>query len=205
MKFQTLLYMTSIIGFIYVLPILLDGLIAVSHRRWQRQTLYEVALQTSIKTNKSLLVIGDPDTGFINYWLGRDYQCGDLCIDLTGCPKCNNSIQENLETVLTNFESGKYVIFISCTLEYIQNMTNIPHLWRISYGDIYIVAVEYWSPLHWYLPGSYRIILEYPPYQKNITWINLPEWTTYIHTAYTWTGKSIVMPGEYYSTGLINL
>jgi len=205
MKTKTVLYTICIIGFIYLLPVLLDGLIAVSHRRWERQELYERAFNRSLATNKSLLVIGDPDTGFINYWLGRDYECGDICLDLTGCPQCNNSLKGNLEVLLPSFETGKYVVFISCTLEYLQNMANIPHLWRISYGDIYIVAIEYWAPLNWYLPGSYRIIWDYPPYQQNITWIELPEWVSYLHTAYMWTGDSSIMAGEYNSIDRTNL
>lgn len=203
MKVKSLLYTIAIVSFIYLLPVILDGLIAVSHRRWERQALYESAYNKSLATNKSLLVIGDPDTGVINYWLGRDYGCGDLCLDLTGCPQCNNSLQGNLEELLPQFESGKYVVYISCTLEYVQNMTNIPHLWRISYGDIYVVAVEYWAPLNWFLPGSYRIIMDHPPYHDNITWVELPEWISYVHTAYLWTGQSAILAGHYDSTDLL--
>jgi hypothetical protein len=35
---------------------------------------------------------------------GSDYNYGDLCIDLTGCPKCTNSIEAKLEDIISEID-----------------------------------------------------------------------------------------------------
>ena len=50
---------------------------------------------------------------------GSDYSCGDLCLDINGCPKCETKLKMPLE----NFRDYKdYIVFISCTLEYVNNL-----------------------------------------------------------------------------------
>jgi len=45
------------------------------------------------------------------------YGCGDLCIDLTGCDKCKNTIKGDIVDVLKTKKDNSYVIYESCVLE----------------------------------------------------------------------------------------
>ncbi|PCC74683.1 hypothetical protein NAEX_07780 [Nannocystis exedens] len=51
---------------------------------------------------RRLVVIGDPDAG-MHTRLMRAYGCGDLCIDMNGCPRC-------LITVVADITKGPIAI-----------------------------------------------------------------------------------------------
>ena len=128
------------------------------------------------------MVIGDPDNGAVNKIVGSDYGCGDVCIDLTGCPNCPVRIKEDVKEVLSGMDSGEYVIFCSCTLEYVDGdiTTLIRDLIRVSGSDLFIVSVEMWSSVAYVYfgriltgePGPKRLVLKYPPYDDKIKWID---------------------------------
>lgn len=117
-------------------------------RSSRRKIYYEMALQKSRETNKELLVIGDPDNGFVNKYFGRDYGCGTICIDITGCPKCKNKWKGKVENILPKLETNRYVVYVSCVLEYMDKThidDTIKHLKRVSGGDLYLVSVDPYS------------------------------------------------------------
>jgi hypothetical protein len=57
-------------------------------RRFEaRRRGFEAAARRASALGRPLVVVGDPDAG-AHTRLVRAYECGDLCIDLRGCPRC---------------------------------------------------------------------------------------------------------------------
>jgi len=163
---------------IFLLPLLVELIISLTSRRQKRRGTYQNAQERSKQTGKPLLVVGDPDTGCINHYLGRDYQCGDICLDLTGCPGCPRQIKGDLVTEMKKLQDDSCVIFVSCTLEYLPNLeTAIKELERVSgdHSNLFVVAVESYSPLHFLFSGTQNIILNCPPNQRKINYCKVPK------------------------------
>jgi len=134
-------------------------------RKLNRRTLFQSAKNRAIETNKKLLVIGDPYNGVASISTGNDYDCGDLCIDLTGCPKCTNSIKTKLEDIISEINLDEYIIYISCVLEYVDELPKIlSYLNKVDSKDIYVVTVEWYSLNAFFYP--YYLTNENSP--KNI-------------------------------------
>ena len=133
-----------------------------------RRKLFKKAQKRARVTNKKLLIIGDPYNGVASISTGADYHCGDLCIDLTGCPKCTNSIKAKLEDVISEIDLSKYVIYISCVLEYVDELPKIlSYLNKVDRKNIFIVTVEWYSLNAYFYP--YYLTNEQPP--KNIIYL----------------------------------
>jgi len=115
-------------------------------RKINRRKLFKKAVRRAEKTGKQLLVVGDPYNGIASITTGRDYGCGDLCIDITGCPKCDCSLKIKLEDFVDTYKLDKYVIYISCVLEYVDDIDKILlYLNNINENDLYVVAVEQYA------------------------------------------------------------
>lgn len=152
------------------------------NRKAERRKIYSKALKKSQETGKKLLVIGDPNNGSGNKITGKDYECGDICVDLTGCPGCTVGVKGDIRNVIKGMKDNEYVIFCSCVLEYVDgDITDlVKDLVRVSGGDLFIVSVEKWSIIAYIYygrlltgeSGAKRIILEYPPYNNEIKWKN---------------------------------
>lgn len=116
-------------------------------RKLKRRKLFDLAQKRSKKTGKKLLVIGNPSNGVANSYTGNDYDCGDVCIDIAGC-SCKNgarSITSSLEDVIINntVNFDDYIIFISCTLEYVSDLPLVlSKLNKIDAHDIFVVSIE---------------------------------------------------------------
>ena len=65
-------------------------------RQFKRKIYYKNAKEDSKELNLPLMVVGDPDGGWVCRNFGRIYNCGDVCVDIKGCPNCKNSIQDNI-------------------------------------------------------------------------------------------------------------
>jgi hypothetical protein len=134
-------------------------------RQCNRNLYYKRAYKLSKKLNKPLMVIGDPYNGRASKVLGKNYGCGDICLDLTGCPKCVNSSKGYLEDTLPAFPDNSHVIFVSCVLEYVDDVELVyDQLKRISGGDMYVVTVQpndYF--IHMFYKGAKRRILQIHP------------------------------------------
>jgi hypothetical protein len=142
-------------------------------RRRNRRRLYERAQARARALGLPLLVVGDPDAGYITKHFGRDYGCGTVCTDLTGCPKCPTRIEGPLEQVLPQLPARSHVIFVSATLEYV---TDLPHcireLERVAAPQgLFVVRVEPHSSTFWLYPGARWVLLEAPPSAR---WVYKP-------------------------------
>ena len=57
------------------------------HRFEARRRAFDSAARRAALLQRPLIVVGDPDAG-AHTRIIRAYGCGDLCVDLTGCPLC---------------------------------------------------------------------------------------------------------------------
>jgi hypothetical protein len=149
--------------------------LALGPRRVRRRRGYEQALLRARETGKPLVVLGAPGTGAVNATLGPDYGCGDLCIDLVGCEGCPTSATGPAELVLPELADDSAVVFVSCTLEYVQDVDRVwRELLRVSGGDLYVVTVEPLSLTAWFYPGARQVIgtatPERPLRYKRLPW-----------------------------------
>lgn len=140
-----------------------------------RQKYFSLAKKRSALMKKPLLVIGDPYNGVGSRLYGKRYGCGDLCLDLTGCPKCPHGVQGKLEEILPTIGTGQYVVYVSCVLEYVDDIDLcIRELKRISGGDLFVVKVSHhclWS--YFYIGGESRAnhrLFTAPPEDTEITY-----------------------------------
>jgi hypothetical protein len=51
----------------------------------ERTVAFMSAMERATALGRRLVVIGDPDAG-MHTRLARAYGCGDVCVDLNGCP-----------------------------------------------------------------------------------------------------------------------
>ena len=149
----------KVILVILVIVIIYESFICFLRKR-NRRKLYKLAQERSILTGKKLLVIGDPHNGIASKTTGYDYDCGDVCLDLTGCPECPNTIKGRLEDNLTNLND--YVVYISCVLEYVDDLNLISsYLNKMDPKNLFIVNVEWYSLMAYFYP--YFLTNERPP------------------------------------------
>jgi len=148
-------------------------------RKYTRRQVFEQATNRAKETGKKLLVIGDPNNGFFNTLTGPDYDYGDECIDLTGCP---NAFSSNVivhkgavENILPTLDLQEFVIFQSCVFEYIEQYDIVRNLLEnIAPEDLFFVNVEPWSLAAYIYPGFIlgddsvpkRVFVNYPPFDK---------------------------------------
>lgn len=122
-------------------------------RKNRRRHLFNLAKERAKNTGKPLLVVGDPYNGLTSIVTGADYDCGDLCVDITGCPKCENKIKISLEDFVENYNLDDYVIYISCVLEYVDDIDLIVgKLNQVNKENLFIVNVEYYSIVAYLYP-----------------------------------------------------
>jgi hypothetical protein len=131
-------------------------------RKIKRRIVYQKAKKRARLTGKKLLVIGDPYNGIASKSTGIDYSCGDICIDLTGCPMCPESVKGRLEDTIGTLKMDDYIIYISCVLEYVDDLEYInKFLDKTSKEDLFVVNVEWYSFMAWFYP--YFLTKERPP------------------------------------------
>lgn len=156
---------------ILIFIIIFYEILITIYRKLKRRYLFKKALKRKKITNKKLLVIGDPYNGLASILTGPDYSCGDLNIDLTGCPKCDNSLKNKLEDVIDTINLDDYVIYISCVLEYVDDIDKIINkINSVDPKDLFIVNVEWFSLSAYFYP--YFLTNEKPP--KNILYSTNP-------------------------------
>lgn len=142
-----------------------EAILAFGPRRAARTALFRLAYAKSRQLGLPLLVVGDPDTGFVTRFFGRAYGCGDVCTDLTGCPRCTNGIRGRLEDVLPKLPTHSHVVFVSCTLEYVDDLPHVVReLRRVAPpGGLFVVTVEPGSWTSLFYPGAKWVIESAPP------------------------------------------
>lgn len=141
---------------IYMIVLIIIETILTIYRHYRRIRDFKIAKKLSKKLNKPLLVIGSPDNGGFNSIFGRSYECGDLCIDLVGCKKCEHSIKGDALNVLKKIPSNSHVIYESCTLEYIHDYDIsilIEEIKRVSGGNYVNTRVLFSFLMLYYIPS----------------------------------------------------
>lgn len=128
---------------------------AAISRNDQRTRAYRDALRRASETRKPLLVIGDPGAGA---WTGvfPAYDCGDVCLDLHGCPTCPVHVTADVTKPLP-FEPDSHVVFVSCVLEYVQDYNAaMSEIVRVagSPDDLFVASVQPWTLTAALHPGA---------------------------------------------------
>lgn len=149
--------------------------VALVIRRQQRRDVYNAAVARANATQKSLVVVGSPDGSLTHTLVGRDYDCGELCIDERGCPKCSVQAVAALSQVLPTLPDNSAVIFVSDKLEYVDDMPSVlRELQRVSGGDLFVSRVAPWTLTAFLAPGARRRVFKAPPNGEYVTWKALP-------------------------------
>ena len=127
------------------------------HRFRRRRQAFEAAARRAAETGRPLIVVGDPDAG-AHTRLMRAYECGDLCIDLQGCPRCQVMKAADLtKGPIEGVADDSAVVFVSCVLEYVTDLeAALRELVRIagSRENLFLVLVEPWTLTATLYPGA---------------------------------------------------
>jgi hypothetical protein len=102
-------------------------------------------------------VVGDPDAG-AHTRIIRAYGCGDLCVDINGCPLCPVTRTADItEGPVAGLANDSAVVFVSCVLEYVSDPeAALYELQRIagSPANLFLVFVEPWTLTAALYPGA---------------------------------------------------
>ncbi len=131
--------------------------VAASAQRFnERERMYQAAKQAALVTGRRLVVVGDPDGG-LQTRIVRAYDCGDVCLDLSGCPTCPVGEQVDLVTQQSSIANNTAIVFCSCVLEYVDNPMAVWQEFVRMAGtqeNVYLVTVQWWSPAAALYPGA---------------------------------------------------
>ena len=123
----------------------------------RRRRAFAAAARRAAELGRPLVVVGDPDAG-AHTRLVRAYDCGDLCIDLHGCPRCRIMQAADLTAgPVPGIADDSAVVYVSCVLEYVTDPESaLGELQRMagSPENLFIVFVEPWSVTAVLYPGA---------------------------------------------------
>lgn len=131
-------------------------LLQAGERFRERQVTFRRAQDKANQLGRPLVVVGDPDSGG-HTRLKRAYPCGDLCVDLNGCPNCSNQVAVDLTKGQIPVDDNSAVVFVSCVLEYVDDL---PAAWRElkrasgSLDNLFVVTVSSYTLAGWLFPGA---------------------------------------------------
>ena len=131
---------------------------ALAYQRWQvRREVYDLAARRAGAVHRPLVVVGNPDGGAVTR-LYRAYGCGDLCVDITGCPLCK-VVQAADVTAgpVPGVADDSAVVFVSCVLEYVGDAAAaVREIVRMagSAENIFAVSVQPWTLTAALYPGA---------------------------------------------------
>jgi hypothetical protein len=114
----------------------------------RRKKAYAAAQAHAQASGRTFVVIGDPDTG-MHTRIMRAYGCGDVCLDLTGCPACPRGIAVDLtKGPIQEIPDDSAVVFVGCTLEYVDDVeAATAEILRMagSPANVHITWVQPWT------------------------------------------------------------
>ena len=166
---------------LYILLQIYDFIHGIN-RQIDRKIIYKKAEKRAREIKKPLLVYGDPYNGIGSKLFNRfmeGYGCGDETVDLTGCPKCKNGIKSDMLEHLKTKKSNSQVIFVSCVLEYLENIEEVfEEMKRVSGGieNIFVVTVSEFSLAAYFYKDdnhSSKNIIYAPPKFKYLSYKKL--------------------------------
>lgn len=128
-------------------------------RKQHRRDAFNQALDAAHNKGKKLIVVGDPDGYMLSRVLGRDYDCGDFCIDPKSCPKCPAQGVGTMDQVLKSMAANSAVIFVNGAIETVDDIDDsLKELTRVSGGDLFIAYTEPYTLTSWIPPRKRRIL-----------------------------------------------
>ena len=123
----------------------------------ERTSAFRLAVDRAAALGRPLVVVGDPDGGMHTRLL-RAYGCGDVCVDMNGCPKCPVTVVADItKGPIADIEDNSAVVFVSCVLEYVQDLdAALREVARIagSSDNVFIVTVQPWTLTARLYPGA---------------------------------------------------
>ena len=127
-------------------------------QRWhRRRTSFEAATRRALDLGRPLVVVGDPNAG-AHTSLMPAYGCGDLCVDLRGCPRCTNYRAADItEGPIAGLADDSAVVFVSCVFEYVGDLDAARReVLRIAGepGNVFAVTVQPWTFTAALYPGA---------------------------------------------------
>ena len=134
---------------------LVEGCAALIRFR-ERSLAFRTAAERADALGRRLIVIGDPDAGF-HTRLMRAYGCGDVCVDMNGCPRCPVTVVADITKKVPGVDDDSAVVFISCVLEYVADLNAaLAEILRIagSHDNIFLVFVQPWTLTARLYPGA---------------------------------------------------
>lgn len=163
-----------------IAPIVIYESFLSFERMYNHVQYYKLALARSKLLNKPLMVIGEPSAGYSNKIFGPMYGCGDILLDIKIESQCNSN-EGDIQETLPTYGDNSHIIFISYTLEYVDDLESlIPHILRVSGGweNVIVIHAKPWSiwtqlyKIKNHLPGintTYKNIIPHaPPMHKCI-------------------------------------
>jgi hypothetical protein len=112
------------------------------NKKYSHERIYNEAEKSSRILGRPLMILGDP------YKIMRKSICGNICIDMDGCPKCQVSVKGRMEDILPTMKADSHVIFVSCVLEYVDDIDKVwKELIRIAgtINNIYVIPTGFCS------------------------------------------------------------
>ena len=135
---------------------LVEGSAALIRFR-ERSSAFKSAVERATAMGRRLIVIGDPDAGF-HTRLMRAYGCGDVCVDLNGCPQCPVTVVADItKGPIEGIADDSAVVFVSCVLEYVANLeAALAEISRIAGApdNVFVVTVQPWTLTARLYPGA---------------------------------------------------
>ncbi len=124
----------------------------------ERTAAFEMAMERASALGRRLVVIGDPDAG-LHTRLMRAYGCGDVCVDLNGCPRCPVTVVADItKGPIADIADDSAVVFVSCVFEYIAELdVALREVSRIagSPENLFVVTVQPWTLTARLYPGAH--------------------------------------------------
>lgn len=121
----------------------------------ERKRVFTQAKARAAALRRPLLVIGDPDTGAHTMWL-RAYDCGDVCLDMTGCPKCAKGLAVTLGEQPIPLPANSHVVYISCVMELVDRLNPAwQEVLRVAGGEanVFMTPIGTFSLTSFFYPG----------------------------------------------------
>ncbi len=151
---------------------------AFALKRWEaRRRTYDLAARRAAALHRPLVVIGDPDAG-VHTRLYRAYGCGDLCVDIHGCPRCKVvQIADITAGPVAGIADNSVVVFVSCVIEYVLDAPAAARELRRMAGDpanLFTVSVQPWTLTAAVYPGA-RWTVERHADELRLTPVSLPD------------------------------
>ena len=135
---------------------LVEGTAAMIRFR-ERKAAFQAAVERAAALDRRLIVIGDPDAG-MHTRLMRAYGCGDVCVDLNGCPQCPVTVVADItKGPIPDVADDSAVVFVSCVLEYVSEINAaLKEIARIagSAENVFVVTVQPWTLTARLYPGA---------------------------------------------------